>query len=309
MKKTQDSRIWSMGLWVYESIGLLTHRLIDLLTYRPMDLLCILCLASCVYLALYGCGCGTIPGQELPTASKGYILYVFARRTEVMIDFCKSDGISRGTKLDVFRMHVPGMDEPVKIGEVTVGEVGKKMSKAKVTAITSSLQMERGDRVFAHPVVIISDASWIASRMPAEGWRSDLSLPEERDWDSCEVISDRQAGMTPEIRQLVADTDAKPIWHPSVTSQRGDVFFRKVFHIDAEPVAAKISVACAGKTNIYLNGRWIGEAKEWPKTSSFRVNTFPERGRNLIAVHAISDPRSNAPPVLFLALTVQTEFQ
>ena len=74
-------------------------------------------------------------------------------------------------------------------------------------------------------------------------------------------------------------------------------------------MTARMSAACWGKTNIYLNGRWIGEAEEWPKISSFKVNTFLDRGRNLMAVHVVRDPRSNAPPVLFLALTIQTEFQ
>jgi hypothetical protein len=86
-------------------------------------------------------GCARPPEPDLPTASRGYVLYVFADRTELMVDFCKSDGISRGTTLDVFRMDVPDMDEPVKICEVTVEDVGKKMSKAKITRITSSLNM------------------------------------------------------------------------------------------------------------------------------------------------------------------------
>jgi hypothetical protein len=302
MKKTQDSG------WAYGLIGSWAYRLISLSAYQLISLL-LLCLVSCVYVAVLG-GCGGMaPGQEIPTASKGYILYAFARRTEVMIDFCKSDGISRDTKLDVFRTGVPDMDEPVKIGEITVEKVGRKMSRARVTAITSSLQMERGDRVFPHPVVIISDASWIASRRQIEGWKSDRSLPDERDWEPCEVLLHRQAGMAPEVRQLVADTDAKPIWHPSVKSQRGDVFFRKLFHIDARPATAKLSVVCGGRTNVYLNDRWIGEAEEWPKISSFRVDAFLDQGRNLIAVHTVRDPRSTAPPVLFLALTIQTKFQ
>jgi hypothetical protein len=249
------------------------------------------------------------PEPELPTASKGYIVYVFARRTEVMIDFCRSDGLSRGTKLDVFRIDVPGMDEPVKIGEITVEKVGKKMSKAKVTAITSSLQMERGDRILSHPVVIVSDASWMVSRKPMEDWKSDISLSDEREWEPCEVLLNKRISTAPEIRQLIADTEAKPIWHPSVKSHRGDVFFRKAFHLDAEPVTAKVSVACGGRANVYLNDRWIGEAGKWPKITDFKVvGSRLDRGRNLIAVHAIRDARSSAPPVLFLALAVQTEF-
>ena len=226
-----------------------------------------------------------------------------------MIDFCKSDGLSSGTKLDVFRMDVPGMDEPVKIGEIIVRKAGKKMSKAEVTAITSSLQMERGDRVFPHPVVIVSDASWIASINPVDGWRSDIPLSNRRDWKECEVLPYSQAGITPEIRQLVADTDARPIWHPSVKSQHGDLFFRKVFRIDASPAKATMSVACGGRSNVYLNDRWVGETEKWPRISNFNVGTFLDEGRNLIAVRAVREPRSIAPTVLFLTLSIQTKFQ
>ena len=264
-----------------------------------------------VYAFVCGCGQGADrpPELGLQRASKGYVLYVFADRTEVMIDFSKSDGISRGTVLDVFRMDVPDMDEPVKIGEITVQNVGKKMSKAKIAVITSSLQMERGDRVFPHPIVIISDASWVVSRKPVDGWKSEVSLSSERDWSPCQVLTHRR-DMTPEIRQLAADTDVKPIWHPSITSHHGDVFFRRVFHIDAKPTAAEINIMCGGRTNIYLNDQWIGEAKEWPEIDNFKVHTFLKPGRNLIAVHSIiREQRSKAPPVLFLALTIQTKFQ
>ena len=269
-------------------------------------LICVLyILLSVLYL---GCGRGATPGLELPTASKGYVLYVSARKTEVMIDFTKSDGLSRGTKLDVFRMEAPGMKEPVKIGEITVEKVGRKMSEAKVTAITSSLRMEQGDRVFPHPYIIISDDSWIASMKPVDGWRSDFSLSGGREWASCEIPSQRR-NTTPELRQLVADTDVKPIWYPSVTSHHGDVFFRKTFHIDAKPATAEMYILCGGRTNIYINDRWVGEAKEWPDIDTFRVRAFLKRGKNLIAVHSIREPRIQAPPVLFLALTIKTEFQ
>ncbi len=252
-------------------------------------------------------GCARPPEPDLPTAAKGYVLYVFADRTELMIDFCKSDGISRGTRLDVFRMDVPNMNEPVKICEVAVEHVGKKMSKAKVTRITSSLKMERGDRVFPHSIDIMSDSSWLTSRTPVDGWRSDPSSSDERYWEPCEVLS--HVRRTPEINQLLAETDAQPIWHPSVTSRHGDVFFRKAFLIDATPTDARLRIICGGKTNIYLNDRWVGETEEWPEISSFRVKTFLKEGRNLIAVHTIRDPRSIDPPVLFLALSIQTKFQ
>lgn len=271
--------------------------------------ICVLYLAvSAFYPVICGCGSATSPQEKIsPTDSRGYVLYVFAKGTEVMIDLRKSDGISRGTKLDVFRMNVPNMNEPVKLGEITTEKVGGKMSKAKVTLITSSLRMEQGDRVFPHLITIVSDDSWFVSRKQMDGWKSDPSLSHEWDWEPCKLLPGKN--MEPELRQLAVETNLKPVWHPSVKSQRGDVFFRRVFRIDAELMTAELSVACGGRTNVYLNGRWVAEAEEWPKISSFKVHTFLNRGRNLIAVHAVRDPRINTPPVLFLALTVQTKFQ
>ena len=264
---------------------------------------------SILWLAVCGCGPSAVSEPNLSAASKGYVVYVFARRTAVMIDLCKSDGLASGTELDVFRTNLSGLDKRVKIGEITVKEVGPDMSKARVTAVTSSLRMERGDTVLARPIVIVSDTSWVSSTKPLDGWKSEISLSDERDWRQCEAPQRGRVGMSPEIRQLVADTGVQPIWHTSVKSSRGDVFFRKVFRIDAEPVTARMSILCGGKANIYLNDRWVGEASAWPEISSFKVDALVDRGANLIAVHAARGPRSIAPPVLFLALNVQTKFQ
>ncbi len=113
-----------------------------------------------------------IANSDVPNINKGYVVYVFAKRTELMIDYNKSDGLSKGTKLDVFRFNVPDMNEHVKLGEIIVDKVGEKMSHAKVVAITSSLKMEKGDRVFPHPIVVVSDDSWKVYRNPMDGWKS-----------------------------------------------------------------------------------------------------------------------------------------
>lgn len=269
------------------------------------------CVLYLVVFVLYpiigGCGGTTNPQREkLSTDAKGYVLYVYAKGTEIMVDLSKSDGISRGTKLDVFRMNVPNMNEPVKLGEITMEKVDKKMSKAKVTLITSSLRMKRGDKVFPHLITIVTDNSWYVSRQPVDGWKSDPSLSYEWDWEPCKLLTSGNEG--PEIRQMTADTDAKPVWYPSIKGRSGDLFFRRVFRIDAKPVTAQLSVACGGRANIYLNDRWVGEAEEWPEVAEFKVHTFLNSGRNLVAVQTSKDPRSNTPPVLYLALTIQTEF-
>jgi len=261
-----------------------------------------------LHTALVGCG-GMSSELELPTGSKGYVLYAYARRTEIMIDFSRKDGISRGTKLDVFRMEVPNMKGPVKLGEVTVEDVGREMSKAKVTAITSSLHMERGDRVLPHPITVVTDDTWLTSRTPSDGWKSDLSMSDERIWDECEVLPLEQVNVKPETRQLIAETNVKAVWHPSIKARYGDVFFRKVFVLDAIPANATLSIVGGGRVNVYLNDRWVGEAKEWPEISSFKVHARLERGRNLIAVQTFRGQNTRHPPVLFLALTVETKFQ
>jgi hypothetical protein len=264
---------------------------------------------------VFGCGFSKAPGAELPTSSKGYVLYVFVKKTEVMIDYTKRDGISNGTKMDVFRTSVSDSDEPVKIGEIVVDKVGNKMSKAKVTVFTSSLQMERGDRVFPHPVTIISDTSWITSKNPVDGWRSNPSLPDNLDWKTCEALPESQLNTVPEIKQLAEETGAKPIWHPSATSQHGDVYFRKVFLLDVKPTSAKLTVLCGGKTDIYINDTWIGTAKEWPEISNFKADFFLKPGNNIIAIHTLRDSRDSrdtrtkALPLLFTALIIQTELK
>ena len=255
----------------------------------------------------WGCGQKNISLQK--PDSRGYILYVFAKKTEVLIDVNDRDGVSRGMKLDVFRMNVPNMDEPVKLGEISVQKVGSKMSRAKVTAITSSLPMKPGDRVFPHRFLIVSDSSWLASRTLKEGWKSDHSLSDKRYWKPCEVLDVRRIRTKPEMNQFLAETHAKPIWYPSISSRHGEVFFRKVFQLNTSPVVAELTVICGGKTNIYLNDIWVGEAKKWPEISVFRVQTHLRRGKNLIAVHTVRDPHSVDPPVLFLGLSILTQFQ
>ena len=110
-------------------------------------------------------------------------------------------------------------------------------------------------------------------------------------------------------RQLIADTDAEAVWHPSVKSRYGEVYFRKVFILDARPTKAVLQIASGGRTNIYINDKWIGEAKEWPEVDSFKVHSYMNEGRNLVAIQTAREPRTKAPPVLFLAITVETKFQ
>jgi len=247
--------------------------------------------------------------------ARGYVLYVFAKRTEVMVDFCKKDGLTSGTKLDVVRLKVEGMDEPVKLGEITVEKVGDKMSKAKVSLISSSLKMERGDRVYPHPIIVVSDESWIAQTSPEKGWRSDISLPNQRNWTNCQVVQGMEN--RPAAKQLITDTNAKPIWHPGVSARMGDVFFRKVFIIDAKIASATLDVICGGKASIYLNDAWIGDVKEplreeledWPKIESFKVSSFLRKGKNVVAVQTFIDQKPIVPAVLLLAINVQTSFR
>jgi hypothetical protein len=264
-------------------------------------------------------GCGQSVNQrnisDITDDSRGYVLYAFAKRTDVMIDFNKTDGLSSGTKLDVFRTKVTGMDEPVKLGEIVAQKVGDKMSKAKVSVITSSLKMERGDRVLPHPITIVTDDTWISHVSPEKGWKSEYSLPNQRDWSKCEVIN--RLTDKPAARQLISDTGAKSIWYPRVTSSSEDIYFRKVFQVNADVIYATLDIICGGRVNIYLNDTWIGEIKEptkdeleyWPKIESFKVRSFLRKGKNVIAVQVFRDQRSIVPSGLLMALSVQTSFR
>lgn len=271
-------------------------------------------LSIIIIFAIFGCSHNVhlIDPQD---DSRGYVLYVYAKRTDLMIDFCKKDGLSNGTRLDVFRMNVEGMDEPVKLGEIIVQKVGDKMSKAKVGLITSSLKMERGDRVFAHPITIVTDETWLSHTNPEKGWKSEYSLPNERDWSKC--VETQNLADKPAVRQIISDTNAKLIWYPNVTARSEDIFFRKVFQVDADITSAKLDVICGGRANIYLNDSWIGEIKEptkeeledFPEVENFNVKSFLRKGKNVVAVQVFRDQKSIVPPALLMSISVQTSFR
>lgn len=253
---------------------------------------------------------------DIPNVNKGYIVYVFAKKTEVMIDYNKSDGLSKGTKLDVFRFNVPNMNERVKLGEIIVDKVGEKMSHAKVVSITSSLIMEKGDRVFPHPIIIVSDNSWKAYRNPMDGWKSEFSLPNEREWEKCSEISAIQ--VRPGVMQLKEYTSAKPIWHPSPRSRLGDVFFRKIFQVNAEIESAEMEILCGGKAVIYVNGNWAGNIEDdvkpdqkeiWNEPIKIPIKSLLRKGKNLIAIQVTRDTKTIHQPILILAINIYTKLR
>ncbi|MBD3183427.1 hypothetical protein GF312_14105 [Candidatus Poribacteria bacterium] len=259
-----------------------------------------------LYIFMYSCSHFNQPIPLEDPDVKGYVVYVSAKGNEVIIDLKKGDGISRGMKLDVFRENVSNLQKSVKLGEITIESVGEKSSKAVVTSITSSLRMEKGDRVKPHQILIVSDDSWLVSKTPIDGWQSDTENLDERYWKSSQILENTR--LEPEMRQLIAETKARPIWHSSSTSREGDVFFRKMFIIDGVPVNANIRIACGGKTNLYINNRWISKVDEWPEITDIKVKKYLENGRNVIAIHTIRDYRTIPPPVLLLALQIETDF-
>ncbi|MGB9594857.1 MAG: hypothetical protein ACPL7B_01140 [Candidatus Poribacteria bacterium] len=269
-----------------------------------------------LYATVYGCG-GKQPSPEISTESRGYILYVFAKKTEVMIDLCKKDGLTSGTVLEVYKTKIENINEPVKLGEITVIKVGDKMSKAKVSLITSSLKMERGDRVFPRPIIITTDELWITHTTPEKGWKSEYVLPNQRDWKPCQITSG--IDNRPSAKVLISDTNAKPIWNPVVGARVGNVYFRRSFQIDANIISATLEIVSGCKTNIYINDNWVGEIKEpimtgldeeekeeLPKLERYKVTSLLRKGRNIVAVEAYRDQKTPFPAGLLLAIKVQT---
>ena len=68
-------------------------------------------------------------------------------------------------------------------------------------------------------------------------------------------------------------------------------------------------ITLLSREGLEQNIEWIGAAKEWPEVDSFKVHYFLNEGRNLVAIQTARDPRTKTPPVLFLAITVETKFQ
>lgn len=262
---------------------------------------------------IYIFGCSQSVVREVARSStqapKGYVLYVFTSGTQVLIDLNRHDGISNGTMLDILRMNVPGMDEPVKIAEVRVKKVGDKMSTAEVTAFTSSLKIERGDRVLPKPVIIVSDASWKSHLNQEEGWNSEFTLPNERNWSNCYVVN--QIVRTPAAAILMEEVGAKPIWNPSVKSRMRNAYFRRAFQVGGRIVSAWVDVVCEDKVNLYINGNWVSELRakrEQEGMLTFNVTDLVKQGRNVIAVEVLRDENSKPSPFLLIALTVHFDF-
>lgn len=260
---------------------------------------------------MLGCSQKVIRESEHDPAQipKGYVVYVFTRGTQVLIDLNKHDGIFNGVMLDILRLDVPGMDEPVKVAEIRVKKVGDKVSTAEVTAFTSSLRIERGDRVLPQPMIIVSDASWKSHLNQEQGWNSEFTLPNERNWSNCYVVS--QIRGTPATKILMEELNAKPIWNPSIKSRMKNVYFRKTFQVGGKVVSARADVVCEDKFNIYINGNWVTELRakrDQEGILTFSITDLVRQGRNVIGIEVLRDENSKSLPFLLIALTVRSDF-
>ena len=82
--------------------------------------------------------------------------------------------------------------------------------------------------------------------------------------------------------------EAQWIWSPTQAEgpvPKGAVFFRKWFP-SSLPELAFLQITCDDKYEVYVNGRHVGEGKDWRKMQTFDIMPFLIEGKNLIAVKA-----------------------
>lgn len=79
---------------------------------------------------------------------------------------------------------------------------------------------------------------------------------------------------------------AEWVWAASPTR---DLYFRHVFEVQENPIAARLAITADNIYTLYVNGRQIGHDDTWETLESYDILRYLKPGRNLIAIHAI-DP-------------------
>lgn len=82
--------------------------------------------------------------------------------------------------------------------------------------------------------------------------------------------------------------EAQWIWSPTQAEgpvPKGAVFFRKWFP-SSLPELAFLQITCDDEYEVYVNGRHVGDGKDWRKMQTFDIMPFLIDGKNLVAVKA-----------------------
>ena len=213
--------------------------------------------------------------SSIQSAMRGYILYVYADEKRLLIDFTKDDRVKKDMQFSIFRGNV-------KVGMLKVEKVRDLWTEAIPLAASTAIQV--GDRVRLEPVTVRSDDTWLSSQWYTDEWlQARLGAGQERYWDACEVFEPQGIQLADGLRQLLTSVRTGIIWSHA-TVQRGKVYFRKTFHIDAVPTRAMLHWAAALPCELYINEGWVVQLPDVRQSHELDVTEHLKSGRNIIAI-------------------------
>jgi hypothetical protein len=79
----------------------------------------------------------------------------------------------------------------------------------------------------------------------------------------------------------------RPSWYDDSGAKQ--LFFRKIFQVDAPVVAAVICVAAVNRFVVYVNGDQVAAGSGWQAPTSIVITDYLKKGLNLIAVQVAND--------------------
>ena len=102
--------------------------------------------------------------------------------------------------------------------------------------------------------------------------------------------------------------DAHWIWSPAHQDIQdvpgGTCYFRRTFRME-NPVEGQVQITCDDEYELFVNGRKVGEGRNWKKLDVFDVTGHLVRGKNVVAVKATN--RANGSAALVARVVVKEQ--
>jgi HEAT repeat protein len=98
--------------------------------------------------------------------------------------------------------------------------------------------------------------------------------------------------------------EAEWIWSPAYEKELapgGTCYFRKTFQLGA-PEHGVVQIACDDKYELFVNGRPVGDGKNWKVLDNYDITKFLVQGQNTVAVKAVNTEQGSAGLVARVAV-------
>ncbi len=111
----------------------------------------------------------------------------------------------------------------------------------------------------------------------------------------CLVILAVLAGWLEAAPRSALAQDAQWIWSPGQTGEipLGACYFRKTFSLD-QPEAGEVQISADNAYDLYVNGRRVGDGKNWRTMDVHDITKYLVHGRNSVAVKALNTESPDA---------------